>query len=885
MLDGMRKRISQIIAPNEKAQGGTPVTHILSTQMSGIPIYPEMTVRRATRDGYKVSVYVYRAVRTIIQACSGIPWIVQNRKDGEPIEGHPLEKLLQNPNPEFSGQDIIELLIGHLELAGNALWQPVLVNNQPKEIWPVMPDLVQPVPSDRPGEWLKEWRVTTKHGKQESRPPNAFIHFMQTDPGNPYWGIGPLMAAARVVDTDNEAQDTQKVSMQNRGVTDGVFTHEAPLSQEQFEEARRQIREKFLNKANRREPWVLGAGAKWHQMSLTPVEMDYIASRLANMRAIASAFGLDPWWLGDKQASTFSNVAEARKALYQDVIVPLLDDIRSTLNLRVAPMYPGNIYINYNLAGVPALREDYGKKVDQAHKLWSMGVPFNQINDRLDMGFEDFAGWDSGYLPMNLIPAGSSSQKPAQEEEGGEDEEEAGQKALDMHSEEVKTAYWKMIDNRRMGWWGVVAKRAETIYAAEIAEITKAIKGKDTPEEIEAAATRAIKELQPAWEKTMTAVLVTVLEDFGNTTAEDLGGLPKSFVGPSEGKWQFDPFSQRSQEWIAQHGAELVKTIQSTNIVDVRNVILLGKQQNLLMPEIAKNIRKFYDDRSSFKAMRIARTEVSAAAGFGQREAAMQSGVAKGKKWMSSRDDRVRDRHFAMDGEEKQMDELYTNGLMYPGDPNGSAAEVIQCRCVEEYLSKKPAISEALPQELPEGGLPIGKDWVGTLSSSEREAVSGWSVIDYMDVRSLQRYGKTIYMDQKKAEALLKNLNSALSKSGKYKEVAYRGYSVTDEAYSSLINSKVIEMNAHSSTSAVRGKSIEFMTSRISKGREPILMEIRSKTGVDISAASDWPSEREVLFTMGSRFKVDSVKKITERLMVEGHMRDTTYTLLRVTEV
>jgi len=38
-----------------------------------------------------------------------------------------------------------------------------------------------------------------------------------------------------------------------------------------------------------------------------------------------------------------------------------------------------------------------------------------------------------------------------------------------------------------------------------------------------------------------------------------------------------------------------------------------------------------------------------------------------------------------MDGETRPFNEPYSNGLMYPGDPGGSAEEVINCRCVETY--------------------------------------------------------------------------------------------------------------------------------------------------------------------------------------------------------
>ncbi len=115
MFDNLRARIALALLPKDvKAEGRNPF-QVITTHPANIPIYGDMTVRKATREGYKISVYVYRAVRTIIQAASAIPWVVQDDK-GEPIEDHPLTKVLKNPNPEFSGQDLIEFLIAHLEL-------------------------------------------------------------------------------------------------------------------------------------------------------------------------------------------------------------------------------------------------------------------------------------------------------------------------------------------------------------------------------------------------------------------------------------------------------------------------------------------------------------------------------------------------------------------------------------------------------------------------------------------------------------------------------------------------------------------------------------------------------------------------------------------------
>ena len=667
MLEGIRNRLAQAISTKAKTDN-TRSLSLVSNLPSNIPVYSDMSIRKATREGYKMSVYVYRAVRVIVQAGSGIPWIVRD-KNKEIIPDHDFTKVWSKPNKEFSGQDNMEFIIAHLKLVGNSLLMPVMVNGRPREFWICMPDLIQPIPSDIPGEWLKGYQVIEPAGKQHTVPPETFIHLMQFDPGNPYWGIGDLMAAARTVDTDNEAQDTQKISMQNRGLVDGVFTHEAPLNPEQFEEARRQVRERFLDKSRRREPWVLGAGAKWNQMSLNPVEMDFIASRLANLRAIATAFGLDPWWLGDRSASTYNNVTEARKALYEDTIIPLLNDIQSTLNLKIAPMY-GDITIAYDLSGITALREDFGKKVTQAKTLWDMAVPFEQINSKLELGFDEFPGWGRSWLPFSMMPVDSIGGVP-----------KSANKALNLITEEQKAAHWKRIDTRRVAWWRVVSNKVQPLYNAEGEAVIKAIKGKE-PSELVTEANYAIESQRGDWEKTLTAVSMALIEDFGNQTAQDLH--PKS-VSPKETK-QFS-FTDAVRAWIIKYCADAITSILDTSKAAVKDIILNGVSQNLNTVEIAKNLRQFYDDQSKWKSMRVARTEVGAAAGYGQRSAAEQSGVVNSHQWVSSRDDRVRDLHQEVDGETVPLDESYSNGLSFPGDPSGDPEEIINCRCVEAFLT------------------------------------------------------------------------------------------------------------------------------------------------------------------------------------------------------
>ena len=55
------------------------------------------------------------------------------------------------------------------------------------------------------------------------------------------------------------------------------------------------------------------------------------------------------------------------------------------------------------------------------------------------------------------------------------------------------------------------------------------------------------------------------------------------------------------------------------------------------------------------------------------------------KIWIATLDNRTRDSHAALDGSEIALDEIFDNGCSRPRDPNGTPAEVCNCRCSLKY--------------------------------------------------------------------------------------------------------------------------------------------------------------------------------------------------------
>lgn len=151
----------------------------------------------------------------------------------------------------------------------------------------------------------------------------------------------------------------------------------------------------------------------------------------------------------------------------------------------------------------------------------------------------------------------------------------------------------------------------------------------------------------------------------------------------------------------------------------VANNISRGIAQGQSYSDIAKNIAvgmvgnyARMNGGALYNAMRITRTEahrISQQAAYDALKKAKDNGADVVKQWDATLDKRTRPSHARVDGEIRELDEPFSNGLMKPGDPNGRAAEVINCRC--QLLQRaKCALDEDELDELKERAAYFGLD-------------------------------------------------------------------------------------------------------------------------------------------------------------------------------
>lgn len=117
---------------------------------------------------------------------------------------------------------------------------------------------------------------------------------------------------------------------------------------------------------------------------------------------------------------------------------------------------------------------------------------------------------------------------------------------------------------------------------------------------------------------------------------------------------------------------------------DISSEISRGISTGMTYTDIAKNVSR-YAGISKSNATRIARTEghrIASKATMNACEKAKDMGADIVKQWDATLDGRTRPSHRSVDGEIREVDEAFSNGLMYPSDPDGGASESINCRCV-----------------------------------------------------------------------------------------------------------------------------------------------------------------------------------------------------------
>ena len=179
----------------------------------------------------------------------------------------------------------------------------------------------------------------------------------------------------------------------------------------------------------------------------------------------------------------------------------------------------------------------------------------------------------------------------------------------------------------------------------------------------------------------------------------------------TKGKEDIDPVFL---EYTTSQTAQNVVGISETTRKQIQKEINTGLKTGLSNQQISKNIRNS-TAFSAVRATRIARTETHTAMNFGNQKLAGRLGLNRPvKEWVSAMDDRTRTWHMNMNGKKPiSIDDKFIvstpvsggafvdREMMYAGDPNGGATNVINCRCFVIYHDADDVVDRPTISKLP----------------------------------------------------------------------------------------------------------------------------------------------------------------------------------------
>jgi uncharacterized protein with gpF-like domain len=151
-----------------------------------------------------------------------------------------------------------------------------------------------------------------------------------------------------------------------------------------------------------------------------------------------------------------------------------------------------------------------------------------------------------------------------------------------------------------------------------------------------------------------------------------------------------ETFTRIALSYVAQEVVRRrITSIAETTRQQIVDAVAMGYNEGLGTAAIGKRIRDNVQGLTVWRAAMISRTETHGAANYGAQEAARETGLVLRKEWVAASGERTRDDHRRADGQIVNMDEAFDVGgeaLMFPGDPAGSAEQVINCRCSVSHI-------------------------------------------------------------------------------------------------------------------------------------------------------------------------------------------------------
>jgi len=248
----------------------------------------------------------YRACDLTANIMLSTRFRIRGQKTGTPVVNKELERLMTQPNPWDTWQELIYQWTFHMKLTGTAYWYKDQMDKRgrPLHIYPLIPQFVKPIPDEQKKIAGYIYEVNGKSIKFDT---DEIIHFKRPHPSDVIKGLGDVEPCKELFREYIMRGDLETRFLSNGAMPSGVLTKkDAVEEEEEWARMKKWWSANYEGRDNAGKTAFLNGDWSYLKLGLTHQEMQSIDSEKWGVEQIFNAHGVPLSLAGIEKASNFS---------------------------------------------------------------------------------------------------------------------------------------------------------------------------------------------------------------------------------------------------------------------------------------------------------------------------------------------------------------------------------------------------------------------------------------------------------------------------------------------------------------------------------------------------------------------------------------------------
>jgi phage portal protein BeeE len=217
-----------------------------------------------------------------------------------------------------------------------------------------------------------------------------------------FWrGLAPLYVADMAAKTDFAASSFMRGLIENNGDLGTIVRADQQISEEQREQISAAIRGRKRRAGTADRPVLLWGATEIVKPQVSSADLQFLENRKFCRAEICAALGVP-------EDAKYDVMQGARLNFIENRVAPLCSRLEAEEDILVKTLDPKAVGW-FDLESLPIMQQARRNRLATAQAGFNMGIPFNELNRMLDLGFKPLPWGNDGYIPSQFQKLGTTS--------------------------------------------------------------------------------------------------------------------------------------------------------------------------------------------------------------------------------------------------------------------------------------------------------------------------------------------------------------------------------------------------------------------------------------------------------------------------------------------